>query len=154
MENNDLWYEMLTTYCYEMHYEGLTLPNMIGAYYCFDNTIDLSSSKCAAQLLEDITRSQKGIEVLIQKCGNIRHYVLKPFKGKHPQQNKLNDKILLNIYDSDLKQHSSNVDDLAEYLYSLHREEISTKNFSFTNDAWHPLSNVELGHINNIIHSL
>lgn len=154
MENKELWHEMLTTYCYEMHYEGLTLPNMIGAYYCFDNTIDLSSSRCIVQLLEDITASQKDMVVLIQKCGNIHNYVLNSFNGTHPQENKLNNKIFLNINDRELNQHRLSIHDLAEYLYKLHREEIMEHKFSFRDEVWHPLSDIELGHINNIIHSL
>ena len=127
---------------------------MIGAYYCFDNTIDLSSSRCIAQLLEDITASQKDMVVLVQKCGNIHNYVLNPFKGTHPQENKLNDKIFLNTYDRELNQHRVSAHDLAEYLYKLHREEIMEHKFSFRNEAWHPLSDTELRHINDIISSL
>ncbi len=154
MEKKELWHEMLTSYCNLMHYEGLTIPNIIGAYYCYDNTIDLSSSKCVAQLLEDITRSQKDMDVLIQKCRNIHNYVLMPFKYRHLQQDKLNDKIFFNIYDSDLKQHGSNVRELAEFLYHIHCEEILAKKFSFTDGVWHTLSSIELRHINDIIHSL
>ena len=154
MEKKELWHEMLTTYCKEMRYTGLTLPNMIGAYYCFDNTIDLSSSKCIVQLLEDITASQKDMVVLIQKCVNIRNYVLMPFNGVHPQENKLNDKIFLNMNDRELNQHRFSVHDLAEYLYKLHQEEIMEHKFSFKDKDWHPLSNIELGHINAIISSL
>ena len=154
MEKKELWHEMLTTYCKKREYTGLTLPNMIGAYYCFDDSIDLSSSKCIVQLLEDITASQKDMVVLIQKCVNIRNYVLMPFNGVHPQENKLNDKIFLNMNDRELNQHRFSVHDLAEYLYKLHQEEIMEHKFSFKDKDWHPLSNIELGHINDIISSL
>ena len=154
MEKKELWHEMLTTYCKKREYTGLTLPNMIGAYYCFDDSIDLSSSKCIAQLLEDITASQKDMVVLIQRCGNIGNYVLSPFKGMHPQHPKLNEKIYLGMYDKYLEKHSSDINMLAEYLYKLHREEIMEHKFSFEDEAWHPLTDTELRHINDIISSL
>ena len=38
MEKKELWYEMLTTYRCLMRFEnGITLPNMIGAYYRYDS---------------------------------------------------------------------------------------------------------------------
>lgn len=155
MRNKELWHEMLTTYCRLMRYEnGITLPNMVGAYYCNDKNIDLSSSKCIAHVLNEITNSQKDIDVLIQKCGNIHNYVLSIFKGKHLQLPKLNDKIFLSMYDIHLDQHRSSVNNLAEYLYSLHHEEIIAKKFSVTDGVWHSLSNTELRYINGIINSL
>ena len=54
-----------------------------------------------------MTASQKGMVVLIQKFGNIRNYVLMPFKGGHPQENKLNDKVSLNTSDREFNQHRS-----------------------------------------------
>ena len=137
-----------------MRYEGLTLPNMIGAYYCHDNAIDLSSSKCVAFVLEDIISSQKDMKVLIHCCANIRNYVLSPFIDKHSQLLKLDNKIFLHMYDPNLQKHSSSVNDLAEYLYSIHYKEITEKKFSFTEGVWQPLSNEELGHISAIIATL
>ena len=155
MEKRELWYEMLTTYCRLMHYEnGITLPNMIGAYYCFDNTIDLASSGCIVRVLNDITASQKEMEVLIQRCRNIGNYVLSTLKGEHPQLPNINPKIYLNMYDTNLLKYSSDVNHIAEYLYSLHCEEIKAKKFSFTNKTWHHFSDIELRHINYIINSL
>ena len=60
-----------------------------------------------------MTASQKGMVVLIQKFGNIRNYVLMPFKGGHPQENKLNDKISLNTSDREFNQHRFSVHDFA-----------------------------------------
>lgn len=138
-----------------MHYEnGITLPNMIGAYYCFDSTIDLSSSECVARVLNDITASQKEMEVLIQVCGNISNYVLSPLKGEHTQLPKVTPKIYLNLYDTNLRKYSSSVNHIAEYLYSLHCEEIKAHKFSVTDKTWHLLSDLELGYINDIIKSL
>ena len=154
MEKKELWHEMLTTYCKKREYTGLTLPNMIGAYYCFDNTIDLSSSKCIAQLLEDITASQKDMVVLIQRCRNIGNYVLSPLIDKHSQLPKLNNKIFLHMYDPDLEKHSSSINNLAEYLYSIHHKEITEKKFSFIKPVWQPLSDEELKHIYSIIATL
>lgn len=154
MDRKELWYEMLTTYLHLMHYEnGLTFPNMIGAYYIYDPSIDLLSSQCVVRVLEDIMDSQKNTEVLIQKCRNIQNYVLSTYKG-HPQQPKLNDKIYIGMYDNNLKQHSSSLKELAEYLYSIHHKEIIAKKFSVTNEVWHTLSNIEIRYINDIISSL
>ena len=155
MEKKELWHEMLTTYCRLMHYEnGITIPNMIGAYYCFDDTIDLASSECIVRVLDDITASQKEMEVLIQRCCNIGNYVLSPLKCKHHQHPKVNPKIYLNMYDTHLRKYRSDLGEIAEYLYSLHRDEIKAKEFSLTDNIWHSLSNIELGYINNIINSL
>lgn len=155
MEKKELWHEMLTTYCHLMRYEnGITVPNMIGAYYRHDTTIDLSSSECVVQVLNDITDSSKDVKVLIHKCSRIHNYVLSIFKGNQSEEHKLNDKIYLGLNSPELHKHCESVDALGEYLYKVHREEIIKKQFSVMNNAWHPLSNVELGHINNIIHSL
>ena len=54
-----------------------------------------------------MTASQKGMVVLIQKFGNIRNYVLMPFKGGQQQENKLNDKISLNTSDREFHQPRS-----------------------------------------------
>ena len=58
------------------------------------------------------------------------------------------------MYDSQLKTNSSSIENLAEYLYSLHQKEIKEKKFSLKNGIWQPLSNIEREYINNIIHSL
>lgn len=155
MEKKELWYEMLTTYCRSMRYEnGITLPNMLGAYFCYDNETELASSKCVVQVLNDITDSPKDVKVLIHKCGRIHNYILSIFEGTHPEVHKLNDKIYFGLNSPELHKHCESVDALGEYLYEVYHKEIITKNFSFTDDVWHPLSNVELGHINNIIRSL
>ena len=155
MEKIELWHEMLTTYCHLMHYEnGITVPNMIGAYYRYDNTIDLSSSECVVQVFNDITDSQKDGKVLIHRCGGIHNYILSIFKGTVPEEHQLNDKIYLGLNCQELHKHYESVDALGEYLYKLHREEITTKNFSYTDESWHPLSKIETGHIDNIIKTL
>lgn len=155
MEKKELWHEMLTTYCHLMRYEnGITVPNMIGAYYRYNNTIDLSSSECVVQVLNDITNSQKGVKVLIHKCNRIHNYVLSIFKGNQPEKHKLNDKIYLGLNSPELHKHCQSVDTLGEHLYKVHRKEIVEQKFSITNEVWHSLSNIELGHINDIIHSL
>lgn len=155
MENKELWHEMLTAYCRLMHYEnGITLPNMIGAYYCYDNTINLSSSQCVIHLLNEILTSQKDMEVLIQKCGKIKNYVFSPLEERCTKLPNLNNKIFVNLYDNNLFNHLSNVNELGEYLYSLYHKEIIAKKFSVTNGIWHPLSNTEIVHIKNIINSL
>lgn len=155
MEKKELWYEMLTTYCRSMHYEnGITLPNMIGAYYYYDNTIDLSSSQCIVSMLNEIINSQKDMGVLINRCSAIENYVLSLFKEKHSGNPNLKDKIFLNLYRSEIHSHLSSVDELGEYLYSLHHEEIMNKRFSFTNKIWTSFSDIEMKHIHNIIESL
>ena len=89
MDKKELWHEMLTTYCSRMHYTGLTLPNMIGAYYyyCKFNyeDYDLSSSNCVFRVLDDISNSLKDMGVLIRYCGHIRKYVLSPLEDKNMQ---------------------------------------------------------------------
>ena len=158
MNKKELWHEMLTTYCSKMHYTGLTLPNMIGAYYYYYQSnhkdYDLSSSKCVFRVLYDITNSLKDTGVLIRYCGHIRKYVLSSLKDKNMQHPILNDRIFLQMYDSQLKTNSSSLENLAEYLYSLHQKEIMEKNFSLKNGIWQPLSNIEREYIDNIIHSL
>lgn len=158
MDKKELWHEMLTTYCSRMHYTGLTLPNMIGAYYyyCKFNyeDYDLSSSNCVFRVLDDISNSLKDMGVLIRYCGHIRKYVLSPLEDKNMQHPKLNDRIFLQMYDLHLQTNSSSMEDLAEYLYSLHQKEIMEKNFSLKNGIWQPLSNIEREYIDNIIHSL
>jgi len=155
MVNKELWYEMLTTFCRLMRYEnGITLPNMIGAYYCYDNTIDLSSSQCVIRLLNDIIASQRDVKVLIQKCGNIQNYVFSLLEKSGTGLPNLNNKIFVNMYDLYLYNNLSSVNELGEYLYSLHHKEIIANNFSVTDGVWHSLSNTEIGHINNIINSL
>jgi hypothetical protein len=92
--------------------------------------------------------------VLIRYCGHIRKYVLSPLEDKNMQHPKLNDRIFLQMYDLHLQTNSSSMEDLAEYLYSLHQKEIMEKNFSLKNDIWQPLSKIELEYIDDIIHSL
>ena len=146
MVNKELWHEMLTTFCRLMRYEnGITLPNMIGAYYCYDNSFDLSSSQIA---------SQRDVKVLIQKCGNIQNYVFSLLEKSGTGLPNLNNKIFVNMYDLYLYNNLSSVNELGEYLYSLHHKEIIANNFSVTDGVWHSLSNTEIGHINNIINSL
>ena len=58
------------------------------------------------------------------------------------------------MYDSNLQTVLSSVNELGEYLYSLYREEIINKKFSVTDGVWNPLSDIEIGHINDIIKSL
>lgn len=158
MNKKELWHEMLTTYLSKMHYTGLTLPNIIGAYYyCYQSNhkdYDLSSSECVFMVLDDITNSLKDMRVLIRYCGHIRKYVFSCLEDKNMQHPKLNDKIFLQMYDSHLEMNSSSMEDLAEYLYSLHQKEIMEKNFSLKNGIWQPLSNIEREYIDNIIHSL
>lgn len=155
MDRKELWYEMLTTYLHLMHYEnGITLPNMIGAYHIYDPSIDLSSSQCVVRVLEDIIDSQNNMKVLIQRCANIHNYVLSLLDEKHPQLYNLNDKIFIGMYDDNLKEHISSVDDLAECLYSIHYKEIITKKFSVTDGNWNYLSDIEIEYINDIIRSL
>lgn len=158
MNKKELWHEMLTTYCCKMHYTGLTLPNMIGAYYYYYQSnhkdYNLSSSECVFHVLDDITNSIKDMGVLIRYCGHIREYVLSCLEDKNKQHPKLNDKIFLQMYLPRLEMNSSSIENLAEYLYSLHQKEIMEKNFSLKNGIWQPLSNIELEYIDDIIHSL
>lgn len=154
MENKELWSEMLTTYCRLMHYEnGVTLPNMIGAYYSYDSSIDLSSSQCVIRVLNDILSSQKNIGVLINKCNDIHNYILSK-TDRHLNNPNINDKIFVGLYDKNLHEHLSNVDKLGEHLYSIHREEIMLKKFSFKNGNWSEFSAIEIQYINSIIYSL
>lgn len=154
IEKKELWYEMLTSFCRAMHYEnGITLPNMIGAYHIYDPSIDLSSSQCVIRVFNDITASHKDTGVLIQKCRNINNYVLSVHEG-HIQLPKLNRKIFLGLYEKELQQHNSNINELAEHLYNLHYREITSLKFSITNNVWLPFANAEIKHINDIIQSL
>ena len=156
MEKKELWYEMLTTYRNMMCYRnGITLPNMIGAYYLYDNSINLSSSQCIVRLLKDILTSSKDINVLISKCGNINNYVLSVLNEKpNPQHPNISNRIFVNMYDSNLKTHLSGVDELGEYLYSIYLKEISSKRFSVTDGVWNHFSDIEIKCINDIIKSL
>lgn len=155
MEKKELWYEMLTTYRNRLKYEnGITLPNMIGAYYHYDNTIDLSSSQCVVRVLNDILASPQDVGVLINKCCNINNYVLSLLEETHLGHPNLNGRIFINLYDLDLKNHISSIDELGEYLYTLHRKEIVDRKFSVTDGIWNPLSHIETGHIHDIIKSL
>lgn len=153
----ELWYEMLTTYRRLMHYgHGITLPNMVGAYYCYDNSIDLSSSQCVVRVLNDILVSQRDMCVLISKCNDIKHYVLSELRedDKHPQQPNLGGRIFVNLYDTNLQNALSDINELGEYLYSIHRKEIIANKFSVTNDIWNQFSAIEMQYINNIIESM
>lgn len=137
-----------------MHYEnGVTLPNMIGAYYSYDSSIDLSSSQCVIRVLNDILSSQKNICVLINKCNDIHNYILSK-TDRHLNNPNINDKIFVGLYDKNLHEHLSNVDKLGEHLYSIHREEIMLKKFSFKNGNWSEFSAIEIQYINSIIYSL
>ena len=154
MEKKELWHEVLTTYCRLMRYEnGITLPNMIGAYYSYDSSIDLSSSQCVIRVLSDILSSPKNVGVLINKCNNIHNYILSITDRCLNNPNICN-KIFIGLYDSNLQTVLSSVNELGEYLYSLYREEIINKKFSVTDGVWNPLSDIEIGHINDIIKSL
>ena len=154
MENKELWYEMLTTYCRLMHYKnGITLPNIIGAYYSYDGSIDLFSNQCVIRVLSDILSSQRNIGVLINKCKDIHNYVLSTTDRQLNNPN-INDKIFVGLYDKNLHEHLSNVDKLGEHLYSIHREEIMLKKFSFKNGNWSEFSAIEIQYINSIIYSL
>jgi hypothetical protein len=154
MEKKELWHEMLTTYRNLMRYEnGITLPNMIGAYYLYDSSIDLSSCQCAVRVLKEILDSRKAIGVLINDCNNIHKYILS-VADTHLKNPALNYKIFSGLYDKKLQEHLSSVDELGNHLYSIHREEIILKKFSFRDGSWHELSAIEIQHINNIIKSL
>ena len=151
MEKKELWHEMLTTYCRLMRYEnGITLPNMIGAYYSYDSSIDLSSSQCVIRVLSDILSSPKNVGVLINKCNNIHNYILS-ITDRCLNNPNISNKIFVGLYDSNLQTTFPSVNELGEYLYSIHREEIIGKNFSVTNGVWSPLSDIEKRFINNII---
>ena len=154
MEKKELWHEMLTTYCRFMHYKnGITLPNMIGAYYYYDSSIDLSSSQCVVRVFRDILESQKPFGVLINKCNDIHNYILS-ITDRQLNNPVLKDRLFCGLYDKELQEHLSNVDKLGEHLYSIHREEITLKKFSFRDKNWCELSASEVQHINNIIKSL
>ena len=154
MEKNELWHEMLTTYCRLMRYEnGITLPNMIGAYYCYDSSIDLSSSQCVVRVLNDILSSPKNVGVLINKCNNIHNYILSITDSCLNIPN-INYRIFVGLYDLNLQTKLSGVDEIGEYLYSIYREEIIDKKFSVTDGVWNEFSAIEIQHINNIIESL
>ena len=154
MEKKELWHEMLTTYRNLMRYEnGITLPNMIGAYYLYDSSIDLSSCQCVVRVLKEILDSRKAIGVLINRCNDIQNYILS-IADKHLNNPVLKDRIFGGLYDKNLQEHLSNVDKLAEHLYSIHREEIILKKFSFRDGNWCEFSVIEIQHINNIIKSL
>ena len=154
MEKKELWYEMLTTYRCLMRFEnGITLPNMIGAYHLYDSSIDLSSSQCVISVLNDILSSPRNVGVLINKCDNIHNYILS-ITDRSLNNPNISDKIFVGLYDSNLQTVLSSVNELGEYLYSLYREEIINKKFSVTDGVWNPLSDIEIGHINDIIKSL
>ena len=72
----------------------------------------------------------------------------------HQKNPALNYKIFSGLYDKKLQEHLSSVDELANYLYSIHREEIMLKKFSFRDGNWHELSAIEIQHISNIIKTL
>jgi len=155
MEKKELWYEMLTTYVRLMGYEnGITLPNMIGAYYCYDNSINLSSRQCVVDVLNDILASKKNIGVLVNKCVNVGNYVLSVLEETDSKHPNINNRIFVNMYDSDLKRCLLNVNELGEYLYSLYHKEISSERFSVTDGVWNHFSDVEIKCINDIIKSL
>ena len=145
---------MLTTYCRLMRYEnGITLPNMIGAYYSYDSSIDLYSSQCVIRVLNDILSSPKNVGVLINKCNNIYNYILS-ITGRSLNNPNISDKIFVGLYDSNLQTTLSSVNELGEHLYSFYRKEIINKKFSVTDGIWNPLSDIEIGYINDIIKSL
>ena len=145
---------MLTTYCRLMRYEnGITLPNMIGAYYRYDSSIDLSSSQCVISVLNDILSSPKNVGVLINKCNNIHNYILS-ITDRSLNNPNISDKIFVGLYDSNLQTTFPSINELGEYLYSIHREEIMLKKFSFKNGIWSVFSNIEIKHIKSIINAL
>ena len=154
MEKKELWHEMLTTYCRLMRYEnGITLPNMIGAYYRYDSSIDLSSSQCVISVLNDILSSPRNVGVLINKCNNIHNYILS-ITDRSLNNPNITDKIFVGLYDSNLQTTLPSVNELGEYLYSIHREEITLKKFSFRDGNWCEFTAVEIQHVNSIINSL
>lgn len=155
MEKKELWYEMLTTYVRLMGYEnGITIPNMVGAYYGYDKYIDLSSGQCVIRVLNDILFSKKDIGVLVSKCTNIGNYILSIFEKTNPKHPNMKERIFVNMYDSNLKECLCDVNELGEYLYSKHHKEITSKRFSLNNGTWSQFSDIENQHINNIIKSL
>ena len=155
MEKKEFWHEMLTTYVTYMGYKnGITVPNMVGAYYIYDKSIDLLSSQCVARMLNDILASSKGYGVLTQKCRDIRNYVLSLMEENTIKLPNINGRLFANMYDPNLVKYFSDVNILGEYLYSLYREEIMSTRFSLTRDVWNTFSDVEIGCINDIIKSL
>ncbi len=126
---------------------------MIGAYYRYDSSIDLSSSQCVISVLNDILSSPRNVGVLINKCNKIHNYILS-ITDRSLNNPNINDKIFVGLYDSNLQTVLSSVNELGEYLYSLYREEIINKKFSVTDGVWNPLYDIEIGHINDIIKSL
>ena len=146
---------MLTTYCRLMHYEnGITIPNMVGAYYIYDKSIDISSYQCITRILNDILVNKQNPSVLINKCGHIKNYILSLLKTSHTQQPNLKNKIFINVYDPHLRTSIVSEDKLGETLYSIYREEIINERFSFKDGSWQQFTELETNHINNIINSL
>lgn len=155
MEKKEFWHEMLTTYVALMKYtNGITVPNMVGAYYLYDESIDLLSSQCVIRVLNDIIASPKGYGVLTQKCVGIRNYVLSMMECKDINLPNIHGRLFANMYDSNLVTHFSDVKDIGEYLYSLYQEEITSKRFSVTRGVWNTFSALESGYIDDIIKSL
>lgn len=155
MEKKELWHEMLTTYVTCMKYNnGITVPNMVGAYYLYDESIDLLSSQCVIRVLNDIIASSKGYGVLTQKCGNIRNYVLSVVEENTIDLPSIHGRLFASMYDPFLVNYFSDVNVLGEYLYSLYQEEIRSKRFSLTGGIWNSFSNAELACIYDIIKSL
>ena len=142
---------MLTTYVCLMNYKnGITVPNMIGAYYNFNNSIDLSSSQCVVNVLNDILASQKSISVLINKCTNVNNYILSVLEKTDPRHPNINERIFVNMYDSNLKKCLCDVNELGEnlkkaFVEHLHNCPNCHIRFNMLNSIVNDLKNKDFG---------
>lgn len=147
---------MLTTYKNKMRYSnGLSIPNMIAAYYLRDSSLDLNSPQCVRQVMEDVIRSKSGKCVLIQKCSSLGQYVMSIFEPNGAPN--IDNRIFYNLYDSTfLMEGNTDLNYLVTKLYDMYGAQIRLKRFSFTgfDQTWNELNDIERAEIQTIILSV
>lgn len=149
----ELWLNMLTTYVSKMKYEnGITIPNLIGAYYEYDNKINLKTSDCVKLVLQEIIDSLATKCVLIQECPEIRQYVISIYKCEIENNNNIQGRIFFNLYDKRISANGCDIDSVATYLYEIYCQPIQNKLFSYSaaQSSWNKFSE----HETKLIHEL
>lgn len=151
-KKKELWLETLKVYMrQDSSNVGPTIPYLVGAYYAYDNTIDLSTSECIRHIMEEIVNSEAQEIVIVQYCSTLKKYVLTLSQGKGFSYKNIKERIYFhncthNIYFTFPLELSQ----LSEVLYSFYGEAIQQHLFSCDRETheWREFSEKELEEIN------
>ena len=143
----ELWSEILEVYMNQNNTNvGVTIPDLVGGYYEYSCLIDLETSGCIKQILQEIINSNLPEVVIIQYCSNLKQYVLTLAKNGFRYRN-IKGRIFFHNCTHDIRfEFPDEIDELAEVLYSFYRSPIINKQFSCNRETgeWCKFSDKEL----------